>query len=110
MSFFTKLAEKMNDSSEPALRCSFCNKDEAHVKKLIAGPTVFICDECVAVCQTILADLAMTAATQGPALVPCVICQTSVSVGDGIVVPARGLICFGCLGEVEAAIAEARNP
>jgi ATP-dependent Clp protease ATP-binding subunit ClpX len=29
------------------LRCSFCNKDQNDVRKLIAGPTVFICDECV---------------------------------------------------------------
>ncbi len=38
------------------LRCSFCNKDQNDVHKLIAGPTVFICDECVAVCNDIIAD------------------------------------------------------
>src|ERR1700731_3646308 len=36
------------------LRCSFCNKDQNDVRKLIAGPTVFICDECVGVCQDII--------------------------------------------------------
>jgi len=36
------------------LRCSFCNKSQNDVRKLIAGPTVFICDECVAVCQDII--------------------------------------------------------
>ena len=36
-------------------RCSFCNKDETDVKKLIAGPTdVAICDECVMVCYDIV--------------------------------------------------------
>src|SRR5207249_1103398 len=35
------------------LRCSFCNKDQNDVRKLIAGPTVFICDECVEVCNDI---------------------------------------------------------
>jgi ATP-dependent Clp protease ATP-binding subunit ClpX len=38
------------------LRCSFCNKDQNDVRKLIAGPTVFICDECVEVCNDIIAD------------------------------------------------------
>ena len=39
-----------------AIRCSFCNKDQNDVRKLIAGPTVFICDECVEVCNDIIAD------------------------------------------------------
>ena len=44
-------------SAEPEiLRCSFCNKDQNDVRKLIAGPTVFICDECVEVCNDIIAD------------------------------------------------------
>ena len=44
-------------SGEPEiLRCSFCNKDQNDVRKLIAGPTVFICDECVEVCNDIVAD------------------------------------------------------
>mgnify|MGYP006276103831 CR=1 FL=1 len=44
-------------SGEPeGLRCSFCNKDQNDVRKLIAGPTVFICDECVNVCNDIIAD------------------------------------------------------
>ena len=44
-------------SSEPdILKCSFCNKDQNDVQKLIAGPTVFICDECVEVCNDIIAD------------------------------------------------------
>jgi len=42
-------------TNQPAiLRCSFCNKDQNEVLKLIAGPTVFICDECVEVCQEIV--------------------------------------------------------
>ena len=38
------------------LRCSFCNKSSHDVSKLIAGPTVFICDECVAVCNDIIEE------------------------------------------------------
>ncbi len=43
-------------SEKETLRCSFCNKDQNDVRKLIAGPTVFICDECVDVCNDIIAD------------------------------------------------------
>src|SRR5678810_1158804 len=38
------------------LRCSFCNKSQRDVKKLIAGPTVYICDECVDICLDIIAE------------------------------------------------------
>src|SRR5206468_11743042 len=38
------------------LRCSFCNKSQRDVKKLSAGPTVYICDECVDVCLDIIAE------------------------------------------------------
>ena len=47
------------------LRCSFCNKDQNEVRKLIAGPTVFICDECVDVCNDIIADDNRTEAKGG---------------------------------------------
>jgi ClpX C4-type zinc finger len=36
--------------------CSFCGKSQTEVKKLIAGPGVFICDECVGLCQRIIAE------------------------------------------------------
>lgn len=36
------------------LRCSFCGKDETEVAKLVAGPRVYICDECVAVASRIM--------------------------------------------------------
>src|SRR4029453_13686660 len=41
--------------SAQILRCSFCGKAQADVRKLIAGPEVFICDECVDVCNDIVA-------------------------------------------------------
>lgn len=44
------------NNGEEALRCSFCNKSQNDVRKLIAGPTVFICDECVRVCNDIIED------------------------------------------------------
>jgi ATP-dependent Clp protease ATP-binding subunit ClpX len=44
------------EPGDEALRCSFCNKSQREVKKLIAGPTVFICDECVDICLDIIAE------------------------------------------------------
>ena len=48
--------KKAGSGDGEVLRCSFCNKDQNDVRKLIAGPTVFICDECVDVCNDIIAD------------------------------------------------------
>ena len=39
------------------LYCSFCGKSQHEVRKLIAGPTVFICDECVELCMDIIKEL-----------------------------------------------------
>jgi len=39
-----------------ALKCSFCGKTQNEVKKLIAGPTVYICDECVELCNDIIEE------------------------------------------------------
>ena len=38
------------------LSCSFCGKSQKEVKKLIAGPTVYICDECIELCNDIIAE------------------------------------------------------
>ena len=38
------------------LRCSFCRKDNSQVSKLVAGPRVYICDECVAIASRIMND------------------------------------------------------
>ena len=38
------------------LTCSFCGKSQKEVKKLIAGPTVYICDECIGLCNDIIAE------------------------------------------------------
>jgi ATP-dependent Clp protease ATP-binding subunit ClpX len=38
------------------IRCSFCGKPQSEVRKLIAGPNVYICDECIEICQSILEE------------------------------------------------------
>ena len=50
------MAEKKGSSSEKNLYCTFCGKSQHEVKKLIAGPSVFICDECIDLCNEIIRD------------------------------------------------------
>jgi ATP-dependent Clp protease ATP-binding subunit ClpX len=54
------MAEKKSSSGEKTLYCSFCGKSQHEVKKLIAGPSVFICDECIDLCNEIIRDEAGT--------------------------------------------------
>ena len=44
------------DAKEGKLYCSFCGKSQKEVRKLIAGPTVYICNECIELCNEIIAD------------------------------------------------------
>jgi ATP-dependent Clp protease ATP-binding subunit ClpX len=48
------MSRKKSDTD--GLKCSFCNKSQRDVRKLIAGPTVYICDECVDICLDIIAE------------------------------------------------------
>ena len=50
------MAEKKGSSGEKTLYCSFCGKSQHEVKKLIAGPSVFVCDECIELCNDIIRD------------------------------------------------------
>lgn len=52
-----------NDDSGKLLYCSFCGKSQHEVRKLIAGPSVFICDECVDLCNDIIREEIQESAT-----------------------------------------------
>jgi len=45
-------------------RCSFCGKGQDQVRKLVAGPGVFICDQCIDLCQEVLEDDNRSAGTK----------------------------------------------
>jgi ATP-dependent Clp protease ATP-binding subunit ClpX len=47
---------RIGDSSSDLLKCSFCGKSQKQVKKLIAGPGVYICDECIELCNEIIEE------------------------------------------------------
>jgi ATP-dependent Clp protease ATP-binding subunit ClpX len=61
------MADKKGASGEKVLYCSFCGKSQHEVKKLIAGPSVFICDECIELCNDIIRDEAPAETAAGKA-------------------------------------------
>jgi len=56
---------RREEDREETLRCSFCSKSQSDVRKLIAGPSVYICDECVDICNEIISDDAFTPSLGG---------------------------------------------
>ncbi|MDY6782831.1 MAG: ClpX C4-type zinc finger protein, partial [Cyanobacteriota bacterium] len=52
------------------LKCSFCGKSQEQVRKLIAGPGVYICDECVELCNEILDEELIDSSSPAPQPVP----------------------------------------
>jgi ATP-dependent Clp protease ATP-binding subunit ClpX len=48
--------DRRREEGHGNLQCSFCGKSQKEVKKLIAGPTVYICDECIGLCNDIIAE------------------------------------------------------
>ena len=50
------MSKATGSDSKNTLYCSFCGKSQHEVRKLIAGPTVFICDECVELCMDIIRE------------------------------------------------------
>ncbi|MBC7781928.1 MAG: ATP-dependent Clp protease ATP-binding subunit ClpX, partial [Proteobacteria bacterium] len=58
------MTEKVS-GGEKLLYCSFCGKSQHEVRKLIAGPSVFICDECIELCNDIIREETQGDATPG---------------------------------------------
>ncbi|WP_417317968.1 ATP-dependent Clp protease ATP-binding subunit ClpX [Emcibacter sp.] len=64
------MTKSTSGDSKSTLYCSFCGKSQHEVKKLIAGPTVFICDECVELCMDIIREENKTSLTKSSDGVP----------------------------------------
>jgi ATP-dependent Clp protease ATP-binding subunit ClpX len=64
------MANNSGGDSKNTLYCSFCGKSQHEVRKLIAGPTVFICDECVELCMDIIREETKTAGLKSGEGVP----------------------------------------
>ena len=71
------MADKASGDGKNTLYCSFCGKSQHEVRKLIAGPTVFICDECVELCMDIIREETKSAGlkTSEGVPTPLEICQ-----------------------------------
>ena len=64
------MANSSGNTTKNTLYCSFCGKSQHEVRKLIAGPTVFICDECVELCMDIIREEAKTSGLKSSDGVP----------------------------------------
>jgi ATP-dependent protease Clp, ATPase subunit len=97
-----------------ALRCSFCNKSQGDVAKLIAGPKVQICNECVHICVDVLADEKPGGKQRAPTAerqdhpVWCGICHRHAPLASMITVPERGYVCRECAAAVADVLGEQR--
>ncbi len=56
------MSEKKGSANTKVLHCSFCKKSQHEVRKLIAGPSVFVCDECIELCNDIIREEAQASA------------------------------------------------
>jgi len=118
------MSVKLQPDSE-ILRCSFCGKGREDVRKLIAGPTVFICNECVEVCLDILADdstpdadsqdstesqrLRVKAAAIFPdRSVTCSVCGKSGLTEEMLPIGSRGTLCGECADAIEDSLRQGR--
>jgi ATP-dependent protease Clp ATPase subunit len=115
--------EKAERSERQVLRCTFCRKHKDDVTRLIAGPKVFICDECVEVCNDIIADDKRIAKQTGdnadrptndgavawPNAIECALCRVPIAANEGVVVGGnRGILCADCVVAVQSASASDR--
>src|SRR3984885_10381115 len=48
--------QRGNSGRDKVFHCSFCGKSQHEVRKLIAGPSVYVCDECIALCNDIISE------------------------------------------------------
>lgn len=88
-------------------RCSFCNKSQRYVQKLIAGPNqVHICNECVDICLGILNPPADESLPLIAAVHACSLCDIPVAATESLSIGARGVLCPGCVGEIQASLEE----
>jgi hypothetical protein len=98
-------------------RCSFCNKSQHEVRKLIAGPTVYICDECVEICLDVInhgSEEETSKSEQppetGPQSVTCGLCKLDTLFSAALVLPGRGAVCVACASAVVEAVSRNTQP
>jgi hypothetical protein len=108
------------------LRCSFCGKSSDQVEQLLAGPTVYICNECVDLCNDLVEDwdkrgsgmaapptneVARERSATASAMhgLRCSLCRMPGPRAEFLLIPDRGPLCFVCRDVILAAIQEAHG-
>ena len=100
---------------QPLKRCSFCNKSQRDVEKLIAGPKVYICCQCVDICRDILNENRIIDAGKTPeelerdrrlvesgVAMLCALCSQLKELAELVQVPERGWVCKKCIEAVRS--------
>jgi len=99
-------------ASKPGVKCSFCGKHQDEVRKVIAGPDVYICDECIDLCNDVIER--ECEAEEGPGDRPaqadsfttgatCVLCDLPKPVDELVPLPEHGFMCMTCVDIVRIA-------
>ena len=99
----------LDGNAETVFCCAFCNKPYNKVKKLIAGagPNLYVCDECVAVCSSVLEhvpDGVRAGHYPGADVLEpsdellCAFCGRTEAEGEGFVLSTKTTICRKCIG------------
>src|SRR5260370_42437821 len=74
-------------------RCSFCDKPQAEPPDFIWGPEVRICEECVGICNDIVAERRMPERTSPNERIQCRLCRLEWPQAQAVRVPERGCLC-----------------
>jgi hypothetical protein len=88
----------------PVLRCSFCNKTQRDVRLLIAGPQVYICDDCTGICQEILTENEEKLPPPDPGTLRCAICKSWIPRPSALILGTGASLCQICRSVVEEAL------
>ena len=96
-------------AAEPKLNCSFCGKSQDEVRKLIAGPNVYICDECVDLCNDILereSEQESAGEKTAPvhSIASCSLCKLPKDVTELRMIGEKGVLCIECIDTVRSVI------
>lgn len=97
------------DEENKQVSCSFCGKSQAEVRKLVAGPSVHICDECVDLCKNIIAQeteggdksAVESANVKAREKRLCGICMEERETDELIFLPHAAYLCAGCLEDIQ---------
>jgi len=106
---------KAEEPGKETYYCSFCGKSQDEVRKLIAGPTVYICDECIDLCNDIIAEevdreeqlegaASPVASLNAPSW--CRVCRLPKPAEEVVAVSELGLVCHRCVDMIRAATDE----